>query len=69
MPSLVPLPQAHVFRKAGRLVASPRAHRGAASIGDHLRTVLIYAVGLWPLTCVVLLMCGLLIVAGNSGAP
>lgn len=63
------LPQAHVFRKAGRLVASPRAHRGVASLGGHLRTVLVYAVGLWPLTCVVLLVCGLLIVAGNMSAP
>jgi nitrate reductase NapE component len=36
---------------------------------QHLRTVLVYALGLWPLTAVVLLACGLLIMAGNSGAP
>jgi hypothetical protein len=50
-------------------VASPRAHRGVASLGGHLRTALTYMVGLWPLTCVVLLMCGLLIVASNMSAP
>ena len=63
------IPQARVFRQAGRLMASPLARRSAASVGEHLRIALIYAIGLWPLTCVVLLMCGLLIVASNIGAP
>ena len=65
------IPQARVVRKAGQLMAPPPVPRtrGAAPISDHLRTALAYAIGLWPLTCVVLLMCGLLILAGNNGAP
>jgi len=63
------IPQARVFRKAGRLVATPRVHRSAASLNDHLRTAMVYALGLWPLTCVVLLMLGLLILAANTGGP
>jgi hypothetical protein len=64
------IPQARVVRKAGQLVAPPPAPRsGDASIRDVLRTALVYAVGLWPLTCVVLLLCGLLVMAGNNGAP
>jgi hypothetical protein len=71
MPTFTSLPQARVFRKAGQLMAAPPVPRSAASasLGEHLRTALVYAIGLWPLTCVVLLMCGLLIVAGNNGAP
>jgi hypothetical protein len=65
------IPQARVVRKAGRLVAPPPAPRGRdqASLVEVARTALIYAVGLWPLTAVVLLLCGLLIIAGNNGAP
>ena len=65
------LPQARVVRKAGQLVAPPpRPPSDEASwLGGHLRTGLIYAIGLWPLTCVVLLMCGLLIMAGNNSTP
>jgi hypothetical protein len=68
MPSFesTPIPQVRVFRKAGRLVAAPP--RGATALGSHLRVVLTYAVGLWPLTCVVLLGFGLLIVAANAAA-
>lgn len=69
MRSFDSIPQARVFRKAGRLMAPPLARRSAASVGEHLRVALVYAIGLWPLTCVVLLMCGLLIVAGNAGGP
>jgi hypothetical protein len=52
-------------------MAPPPAPRGedARSIGEQLRTALGYAIGLWPLTCVVLLVCGLLVMAGNNGAP
>ena len=65
------IPQARVVRKAGQLVAPPPAPRAhdSASITDVARTALVYAVGLWPLTCVVLLLCGLLVMAGNNGAP
>jgi hypothetical protein len=61
------IPQARVVRKAGRLMAPPPAPR-SDEIGA-LRAALGYAIGLWPLTCVVLLMCGLLVMAGNNGAP
>lgn len=65
------IPQARVVRKAGQLVAPPPAPRSrdATSITDVARTALVYAVGLWPLTCVVLLLCGLIVMAGNNGAP
>jgi hypothetical protein len=65
------IPQARVVRKAGQLVAPPPAPRSRdeTSIADVARTALVYAVGLWPLTCVVLLLCGLLVMAGNNGAP
>jgi hypothetical protein len=64
------IPQARVVRTAGQLVAPPPRPRAlrAAAIGEQLRVARAYAVGLWPLTCVVLLMCGLLILAARSGA-
>jgi len=64
-----PIPQARVVRKAGQLVAPPRAPRTEPeerSIGSHLRNAYSIAMGLWPLTAVVLLMIGLLIMAGNG---
>lgn len=65
------IPQARIVRKAGQLMAPPPAPRSqdAISLTDVLRIVGIYAIGLWPLTGVVLLMCGLLVMAGNHGAP
>ena len=65
------IPQARVVRKAGQLVAPPPAPRSRdqASLVEVARTALVYAVGLWPLTAVVLLLCGLLVMAGNNGAP
>jgi hypothetical protein len=71
MRSIDSIPQARVVRKAGQLVAPPPAPKSgdATVIADVARTALVYAVGLWPLTCVVLLLCGLLVMAGNNGAP
>ena len=65
------IPQARVVRKAGQLMAPPPAprYRDATSLPEIARTILVYAIGLWPLTAVVLLMCGLLVMAGNNGAP
>ena len=65
------IPQARVVRKAGRLIAPPRTPRNAdaVSIGEHLRAALAYAIGLWPLTCVVLLAFGLLVMASHLGTP
>jgi hypothetical protein len=61
------LPQARVVRKAGQLVAPPPAPPDLEPswLGDHLRTALAYAVGLWPLTAVVLLVFGFLLLAGH----
>lgn len=64
------IPQARVVRKAGQLMVPPPAPPGDGTVvGELVRTALGYAIGLWPLTCVVLLLCGLLIMAGNNGAP
>jgi hypothetical protein len=63
------IPQARVVRKAGQLMAPPPAPRDATSLAEIVRTVAVYAIGLWPLTAVVLLMCGLLVMAGNNGSP
>ena len=64
-----PLPQARVVRKAGQLVAPPRApHDGSLSIGDRVRDAIAVAIGLWPLTAVMLFMLGMLILAGRSAS-
>jgi len=67
MLTLNSIPQARVVRKAGQLMAPPPRPRDDE--GGALRTALGYAIGLWPLTCVVLLLFGLLVMAGNNGAP
>jgi hypothetical protein len=62
------IPQARVVRKAGQLVAAPRAPRDEAE-PTAMRTFLAYALGLWPLTGVVMLMLGLLYMAAFNGNP
>jgi preprotein translocase subunit SecD len=65
-----PIPQARVVRKAGQLVAPPRGPKTrevGPSLGDRVKEGLALAIGLWPLTAVMLLMVGLIIMAGNSG--
>ena len=65
-----PIPQARVVRSAGQLVAPPPApRRPPGMFAEQARTVLAVAIGMWPLTAVLLLMMGLLIFAGNYGAP
>jgi hypothetical protein len=61
------IPQARVVRKAGRLLTPPPPPRSTEA--GPLQLALGYAVGMWPLTCVVMLVLGLLILAGNNGAP
>lgn len=65
------LPQARVVRKAGQLVAPPPAppNDETSWLGEHLRTALTYAIGMWPLTCVVLLVFGFLVLAGSNAGP
>jgi hypothetical protein len=70
MAFLEPIPQARVVRSAGQLVAPPPPPRRAPGpLFEQARSALAVAVGLWPLTAVLLLMLGLLYFAGNYGAP
>jgi hypothetical protein len=66
----VEMPQARVVRKAGQVWAQPPVppSEDRTAISNGLRTALGYAVGLWPLTGVLLLMLGLLIIAANNTA-
>ncbi|MGN6108619.1 MAG: hypothetical protein ACTHU0_26170 [Kofleriaceae bacterium] len=65
-----PVPQARVVRNgAQRYAPPPEPKRPRRPAAEQLRVALGVAMGLWPLTAVVLLMIGLLIIAGNSGAP
>jgi hypothetical protein len=64
------IPQARVVRKAGQLQPvppTPPAERGP--LAEQLHNALAMAIGLWPLTGVVLLMAGLLWIAGMSAQP
>jgi hypothetical protein len=65
------LPQARVVRKGGQLFTPPPAPRvrERSVVREQLSYALAIAVGLWPLTAIVLLCTGLLIMAGNNGAP
>jgi hypothetical protein len=64
------LPQARVVRKGGQQFARPpEPPREPGPLHQHLRTVLAVALGMWPLTGVVLLAVGLLIMAGNNASP
>ena len=62
------LPQARVVKKAGQLVAAPR-RRATGRSRRRCRTFLAYALGMWPLTGVVMLMLGLLYMAALNGSP
>lgn len=66
------IPQARVVRKGGQLFAPPPAPREPPEpnpIRDQLRAIVGVAIGLWPLTSVVLLAAGLMWMAGMNGAP
>lgn len=70
MLTFVSLPQVRVVRNAGQLVAPPPVPRARrAPRGEALREGLAIAVGLWPLTGVMLLALGLLVMAGNWSSP
>ncbi len=59
-----------MVRNAGQLVAPPPEPPGPPGpLVEQLRTAVAVAVGLWPLTGVVLLMIGMLWLAGISGSP
>ncbi|HEY5944389.1 MAG TPA: hypothetical protein VIV40_02815 [Kofleriaceae bacterium] len=65
------IPQARVVRKGGQQFAPPAMPRSQepSVMREHLMDALHMLVGLWPLTAIVLLATGLLIMAGNNGAP
>ena len=64
------IPQARVVRKAGQLMAPPPVPRDdeGTALSQAVRAGVNYAIGLWPLTCVILLMIGLLILTANNSA-
>jgi hypothetical protein len=65
------IPQARVVRKGGQqfaLAPTPKTQEPSV-VRDHLYAAINVMVGLWPLTAIVLLATGLLIMAGNNGAP
>jgi hypothetical protein len=47
---------------------APRTRSGRAPVGEQLRNAFAIAMGMWPLTAVMLLMLGLLIIASNAGS-
>jgi hypothetical protein len=65
------IPQARLVRKGGHEFAPPPAPRSQepSALREHGRALLAVALGLWPLTGVVLLALGLLWMVGMSGAP
>jgi hypothetical protein len=66
------VPQAIVVRKGGQHFApppAPRDYEEPGAIGRHVREAVAVAIGMWPLTGVVLLALGLLWMAGMNGAP
>jgi hypothetical protein len=48
---------------------APRDHEEPSALAQQLRDLLAVAIGMWPLTGVVLLALGLLWMAGMNGAP
>ena len=67
--SFDPIPQARIVRQAGQWMAPPPAPRTESPGASYVRTALVYAIGLWPLTCVLLLTAGLLVLTAHLGAP
>ena len=63
------IPQARVVKKAGQLVTAPPAPRDQGDEPSAMRTFLAYAIGMWPLTGVVMLMLGLLYLSAINGSP
>ena len=61
------IPQVRIVRHAGQLMTPPPAPRPQDP--GFVRTVMIYALGLWPLTCVTVLVAGLLLLTAHLGAP
>lgn len=74
MASFDQLPQARIVRKAGQsFVPPPEPPRPpgpvASAMREQLRGALEVAVGMWPLTAVLIVMAGFVILAGNYQGP
>lgn len=71
MLTLNSLPQARLVRKGSHQFAPPPAPRSneVSPLREHARTALSVVLGLWPLTCVVLLALGMLIMVGATSGP
>ena len=63
------IPQARLVRKGAQQFAPPPRAREPSLVREKLHEVLAVVIGLWPLTSVVLLALGLLVMAGMNGAP
>jgi hypothetical protein len=69
------VPVARVFREAGRparpvpVPFATRARGVLGPVGNGARVALNAALGMWPLTAVLLMAALLLILAGHAGAP
>ncbi len=66
-----PIPQARVVKKAGRTISlapAPRDEPSRNSFAGVLRDMAGVALGMWPLTGCLLLILGLLVMAGSGGS-
>jgi hypothetical protein len=64
------LPQARVVRSKGQLMTPPPSPPAPRSeLVQKLHEALAVAIGLWPLTAVMLLGFGLLVLTGMYGSP
>ena len=65
------LPQARVVRKGGQLFAPPPAPKvnEPSALSDGLNGALSVLIGLWPLTAIVLLCTGFMILGGVAWSP
>lgn len=65
------IPQARVVRKGGQQFAPPPAPRTYEQneFRQRMHDALALAIGMWPLTAIILLATGLLIMASNNGSP
>jgi hypothetical protein len=64
-----PIPQARVVKKAGRVITgapAPKDEPTSNTFTGVMRDMFSIAMGMWPLTACVLLILGLLVMAGNG---
>jgi len=67
--SFDPIPQARVVRKAGRIITgapAPKDEPSRNSFSGVMRDMASVAINMWPLTACMLLILGLLVMAGNG---